>query len=196
MLNDLLADLEQRGAENDARVTERGQRFLNITRDTGEFLAVLVKATKAQEILEVGTSNGYSTLWLAAALPESGRVTTIELSPHKIAMAQSNFARANLAHKINLVQSNAVDYFKQLKQPFDIIFLDADRAQYMLFAPEVVAALRPGGVLIVDNAVSHESELANFVDYIKSLSTFTTALVPVGKGEFIACKQGSLATGT
>ncbi|MCA9954256.1 MAG: O-methyltransferase [Anaerolineales bacterium] len=189
LLNNLLAELEKQGSENDAKVTERKEKFLNITRDTGEFLAVLVKATKAHDILEIGTSNGYSTLWLANSLPETGNVTTVEALPHKIAMAKHNFATANLAHKISLIESNAVDFFQQLKQQFDIIFLDADRSQYMLFAAEVIAALKPGGLLIIDNAVSHESELANFIDHIKSQSIFTTSLIPVGKGEFVAYKQ-------
>lgn len=188
VLDQLLTELEKYGEENDAQAKERSQKLLNITRDTGEFLAVLVKATKARNILEIGTSNGYSTLWLAAALPDTGTVTTVEFLPHKIALARSNFEKAKLSHKINQIESSAVDYFKALQQQFDLIFLDADRSQYMHFADEVVAALKPGGLLICDNAVSHASELADFMAYIKSQPLFTTSLVPVGKGEFVAYK--------
>ena len=80
-LEGLLAELEEFGKTNDGSTTERPRRMLNITRDTGEFLAVLVRATLAQRVLEIGTSNGYSTLWLAdAARAIGGSVTTVELS--------------------------------------------------------------------------------------------------------------------
>ena len=84
----LLAELEQFGKTNDSATCERPRRMLNITRDTGEFLAVLVCATLARRVLEIGTSNGYSTLWLAsAARAVGGAVTTVELAEYKIGLA-------------------------------------------------------------------------------------------------------------
>ena len=191
-LNQLFAELEKYGIENDARAKVRSRKLLNITRDTGQFLAVLVKATKAEDILEIGTSNGYSTLWLASALPDTGQVTTVEISPDKADMARRNFGKSGLSHIINLVVGSALDYFLALnRKQFDIIFLDAERTEYMLYADEVVAALRQGGLLICDNAISHASEMAEFIAHIENQPVFTTALVPVGKGEFIACKNDS-----
>src|SRR6476661_228898 len=94
-LDCVLVELEQFGKANDASAAERTRRMLNITRDTGEFLTVLVRATLARRVLEIGTSNGYSTLWLAsAARAIGGSVVTIELSEYKIALAAANFARA------------------------------------------------------------------------------------------------------
>lgn len=84
-LQSVLNELEASGIENDLIQSDKSKKYLNITRDTGEFLAVLVKATKSMRILEIGTSNGYSTLWLASALPEDGTVKTIELSEQKAA---------------------------------------------------------------------------------------------------------------
>src|SRR5213596_94795 len=96
-LNSMLFELEQFGTANDASTTERPRRMLNITRDTGEFLSVLVKATRARRVLEIGTSNGYSTLWLAdAARTLGGTVTTIEFSEYKVGLATKNFARSGL----------------------------------------------------------------------------------------------------
>jgi predicted O-methyltransferase YrrM len=84
----LLAELEQFGTTNDSATNERSRKMLNITRDTGEFLSVLVRATVARRVLEIGTSNGYSTLWLASAAQAiGGSVTTVELSDYKIGMA-------------------------------------------------------------------------------------------------------------
>lgn len=89
----MLAELEQFGKRNDASTLERAQCMLNITRDTGKFLAVLVRATLAQRILEIGTSNGYSTLWLTrAARAIGGSVTTVEFSEYKVRLAFANFA--------------------------------------------------------------------------------------------------------
>src|SRR5262245_6138153 len=88
-LDSVLAELEQFGKANDASTTERARRMLNITRDTGEFLAVLVRATLARRVLEIGTSNGYATLWLAsAARGIGGSVTTVEFAEHKIGLAR------------------------------------------------------------------------------------------------------------
>ncbi len=108
-LEELKTELERYGATNDRATAERSRRMLNITRDTGEFLAVLVRATAAKRILEVGTSNGYSTLWLAeAARATGGSVTTLEALDFKIALARENFARSGLASVITPVAGDAI----------------------------------------------------------------------------------------
>jgi len=188
-LRELLEELEQLGEENDAAEKQREFKYLNITRDTGEFLTMLIKASAARQILEVGTSNGYSTLWLASALPEDGHVTTLEVSAYKIEHAVQNFRRANLDHKITVLQSDALDYLSQGNVQFDFIFLDANRSRYIEFASQVVARLRPGGLLICDNAISHASEMEEFIAFVKDTSEFSVVTVPIGKGEFVACKN-------
>src|SRR5512136_3079685 len=93
----LLSELERFGEANDRVTAERPRRMLNITRDTGEFLSVLVRATSARRVMEIGTSNGYSTLWLAsAARATGGVVTTVELSEYKVGLARRNFERSGL----------------------------------------------------------------------------------------------------
>jgi predicted O-methyltransferase YrrM len=97
-LETLKSELERLGAANDGATAERSRRMLNITRDTGEFLSVLVRATLARRVLEIGTSNGYSTLWLAeAAKAIGGTVTTVEFSGYKAGLAAANFSRSGLA---------------------------------------------------------------------------------------------------
>ena len=96
-LSELKHELPQFGSDNDPRETDRGRRMLNITPDTGEFLSVLVRFGNARRVLEIGTSNGYSTLWLAeAAAAIDGHVTTLEFAADKVAMARANFARSGL----------------------------------------------------------------------------------------------------
>src|SRR5207248_4215368 len=104
----LLSELECFGEANDNATAERSRRMLNITRDTGEFLSVLVQATSARRVLEIGTSNGYSTLWLASATRVTGgAVTTVEIADYKVGLAQQNFSRSGLASSITPVQDDA-----------------------------------------------------------------------------------------
>jgi predicted O-methyltransferase YrrM len=186
----LLSELERFGEANDKATTERPRRMLNITRDTGGFLAVLVQATAARRVLEIGTSNGYSTLWLAnAARATGGAVTTVELSDYKVGLARQNFSRSGLAASITLVQDDAGHVLERtVDASFDLIFLDAERPEYPGWWPHLKRVLRPGGLLVVDNATSHPEQMAPFVALVKVDTGFTTSLVPVGNGEFLAVK--------
>ncbi len=186
----LLAELEQFGRNNDAVTTDRPRRMLNITRDTGEFLSVLVQATNARRILEIGTSNGYSTLWLAlAARATGGTVSTVEASEFKLGLASANFARSGLAPFIATVQDEAGRVLRRSSEgSFDFIFLDSERPEYPGLWPDLKRVLRPGGLLVVDNALSHPEQMAPFVALVKADAGFATSLVPVGNGEFLAVK--------
>ncbi|MBM9616931.1 class I SAM-dependent methyltransferase [Desulfobulbus rhabdoformis] len=113
-LDYFLKELEQKGIHNDEIQADRALKYLNITRDTGEFLRVLVRATRASKILEIGTSNGYSTLWLASSIPPAGTVTTIEYSDRKTKEALSNFERVGLANKIALLQGDSKREYRRL----------------------------------------------------------------------------------
>jgi predicted O-methyltransferase YrrM len=189
-LMELLAEIEDFGRKNDATITERPRRMLNITRDTGEFLVVLVKAMRAKRVLEIGTSNGYSTLWLAnAARSIGGMVTTVELAELKVGMAHANFARSGLAPFITQVHDDAGAVLKKAADAsFDLVFLDSERPEYPDWWPDLERVLRPGGLLVVDNATSHAEQMAPFVAIVTADAAFTTSLVPVGNGEFLAVK--------
>jgi predicted O-methyltransferase YrrM len=190
-LENLLAELEQFGRDNDGSTTERPRKMLNITRDTGELLSVLVRATVARRVLEIGTSNGYSTLWLAnAARAIGGSVTTVEMSPYKLDLASNNFARSGLASYILQVHDDAGRLLERSADgAFDMIFLDSERPEYPGWWPNLRRVLRPGGLIVVDNATSHPGEVAPFVALVKADAEFATSLVPVGNGEFFAVKS-------
>lgn len=189
----LLSELEHFGRENDEAKTARGERMLNITRDTGEFLRFLIRSTGARRLLEVGTSNGYSTLWLADALGAAGgTIDTLERSPAKLDLARTNFVRSGLGHLIRCHLVEAGDFLRwQGDAGFDFIFLDSHRPDYVAWWPHLRRLLTPGGVLVVDNATSHPHEMADFTALVRDDATFTTALIPVGKGEFVAYKARS-----
>lgn len=192
-LDALKAELERFGKANDEATSERSRRMLNITRDTGEFLSVLVRATGARRLLEIGTSNGYSTLWLAqAAAATGGRVTTVESSAYKLGMAAENFSRCGLDSVISLVHDDAGRVLERsAPAAFDFVFLDSERSEYPRWWPQLRRVLRPGGVLVVDNAVSHAEQMAPFAALVQADAQFTTSLVPVGNGEFLAVKASS-----
>ncbi len=187
----LLAELETFGNEHDERATNRKERMLNITPDTGEFLTVLIRATRARRVLEIGTSNGYSTLWLVHAVqPLNGHITTLEIAPQKAAMAQANFARAGFEAWITSHVTDAGAFLQQEPAAsWDLIFLDAERVHYTGYWADLQRVLKPGCLLVVDNAVSHAPEVADFVAMVKQTPGYTTSLVPVGKGEFVVFKE-------
>src|SRR5438105_8095864 len=126
-LENLLTEIEQFGHDNDGATVERPRKMLNITRDTGEFLAMLVRATLARRVLEIGTSNGYSTLWLAsAARAIGGSVTTVEVAEYKIGLASANFTRAGLARYISIIHDDARPVLERsADSAFDLVFLDS-----------------------------------------------------------------------
>ncbi|MBZ0331371.1 hypothetical protein KZO25_13710 [Halomonas sp. ANAO-440] len=109
----LLYELERKGAENDFATENKQEKYLNISRETGEFLSLFLKAVRAKKVLEFGTSNGYSTIWLALGLPNDGRLVTIENSYAKIQEAKKNFEAASVNDKISILEINFEDYLKK-----------------------------------------------------------------------------------
>jgi predicted O-methyltransferase YrrM len=189
-LRSLLRELEEFGASNDAAASARQEKMLNITPDTGELLAILVRATRARRVLEIGTSNGYSTLWLAEAVKStSGNVVTVEISVAKAEMAQRNLQRAGVAALVRQEIAEAGQFLaQQAPASCDLLFLDADRAQYLIWWPAIQRVLVPGGLMVVDNAVSHAGEMESFRAEVQAARGWRSVVVPVGKGELVALK--------
>lgn len=162
----------------------------SVTPEVGRFLHLLVKLMGAREILEVGTSGGYSTIWLASAARQTnGRVTTLELLPAKIECARHNFAAAGLQDIITIVEGDAHQTITTLEGPFDLAFLDAEKEFYLDFLEPLVRLLRPGGVLIADNLLSHAAALAPFRQAAESHPDLECLLVPIPRGELLARKR-------
>ena len=184
-----LDELWRAGDENDARETERPRRMLNITPDTGRLLWILARAARATRILEVGTSNAYSTIWLAdAARATGGRVVTLERDPDKVRLARDNLGRAGVAAWVEVREGSAADTLAALPGPFDLVFLDADRAGYRTYLELAVPRLVPGGLLVADNVVSHRAELEDYLARVRSHPALFSVTLPVGKGEEVAFK--------
>jgi predicted O-methyltransferase YrrM len=188
-LTALLEELARFGDANDERESERDKRMLNITPDTGRLLWIMIRSSRARRVLEVGTSNGYSTIWLADAARETGgRVVTIEVNPAKARMARENLARAGCADRVQILEGRAAPLIETLSGQYDFIFLDADRRSYLTYLELLVPKLAARALLVADNVTSHAHELVDYLARVKSHPALFSVTVPIGKGEEVSLK--------
>lgn len=134
-----------------------GLPSINVAPNQGKLLFLLARAMEAKKILEIGTLGGYSTIWLARALPQGGRLITLEVDTHHASVAQSNIERAGLDQQVELRLGRAVDSLARLVSeaagPFDLIFIDADKPSYSEYFSWALKLSRPGTMIIADNVV-------------------------------------------
>ena len=190
-LQQLLSQMEEFGRENDQRESNRQRKMLNLERDTAALIHILVRASRRRNVLEIGTSNGYSTIWLADALRRlgSGRITSIERDPLKIEMARGNLGRAKLLEYVTLLEGEASQRVENLSSPYDCVFFDGDRIsapkQLQILLPKLPADV----ILLCDNVLSHPVEVADYLYAVERLADFSSVTVPVGKGLQISYRQ-------
>jgi predicted O-methyltransferase YrrM len=186
-LVDLLAAMERQGRENDDRESNRARKMLNLESETAKLLSILVRSSRAKHVLEIGTSNGYSTIYLASAVAETGgRVISIERNPNKQSMARDNLSRAGLLEYIDLRLGDATAIVGELDGTFDFVFFDADRASAPGQVNLLLPKLAPAVLMLADNALSHPAEIAGYLTAVTSLEGFEHMIVPVGKGLSLA----------
>jgi predicted O-methyltransferase YrrM len=189
-LRALLHELEETGARNDAQEQDRNKKMLNLEPETAHLLSILVRSSRRTQLLEIGTSNGYSTIWLAwATQTYGGHVISIDRDERKQALADANLRRAGLRELVTLISGDATEIVASLPGPFDCIFFDADRfsapAQLELLLPK----LTPDALLLADNAISHPNEIAAYLKALEALPQFDGLVVPIGKGLSIAYRH-------
>jgi predicted O-methyltransferase YrrM len=127
----------------------KGQWHLNVTTREGRVLRQLAEATGAKRVVEIGTSSGYSTIWLALAMRATGgRVFTHELDPEKVKLATANFKKAGVDDLITIIEGDAHETVKQHKEPIDLVFLDADKKGYVDYLGKLLPLVRPGGLVL------------------------------------------------
>jgi predicted O-methyltransferase YrrM len=181
-LTEHLGRLYAEGREHDAAQADRLARLRNLEPETARLLALLVRATGAREVLELGTSNGYSTVWLADAVRDTGgRVVSVELEADRSAAAAANVAGAGLDAFAELRIQDAADALAAAADgSVDLLFLDAERPHYVAYWPDLKRVVRPGGLLAIDNVISHAHELEEFTALVEA--ELETTVVPVGAG--------------
>jgi predicted O-methyltransferase YrrM len=187
-LSALLDDLYADGQNHDAGQPDRLRRRRNLEPDSAALLAQVVRIAGARRILEIGTSNAYSTIWLAdAARDTGGRVSSVDVEAWP--GVRENLDRAGLASIVDLAVEDGGEHLAGLPDAsVDLLFLDAERVEYTGWWPNPRRVLKPGGVLAVDNVLSHPDEVADFLALVRRENdpAVTTA---VGKGLYLAWRK-------
>jgi predicted O-methyltransferase YrrM len=186
---ELAAEIHAAATEHDAAQADRLDRYRILEPETAELLAVLVKATGPRRLLELGTSIGYSTLWLADAAEAVGAtLVSVELDAERSATARENLERAGLAADLR-VEDAGEALRGSADESWDLIFLDAERPAYAGYWPDVLRSLAPRGLVAVDNVISHADQVEELLALMAAEPAVTTTQVPVGAGLQLAVKR-------
>lgn len=184
-----MRELEAVDARDREDGTPRMERLRQVPPETGRFIALLAASAPAGAWVEVGASAGYSGMWLALACRERGtRLTTYEVLDAKIALARETFRRAGIDDVVTLVQGDAREHLAHYDE-ITFCFLDAEKEVYEDCYELVVPRLRPGGLLVADNAISHQSELQPLIDRALADERVDAVVVPIGTGELLCRKR-------
>ena len=179
-----------------------------IRRETQSLLKVLLQIKRPSRILEVGTAGGFSALLMHTYGPEDCQITTIENYEKRIPIARENFRKAGAEKQITLLEGDAQEVLKTLKEPYDFIFMDAAKGQYIRFFPEILRLLEAGGLLVSDNVLQGgdiiESHFAverrnrtiykrmrEYLSVLKNSEELETAILPLGDGVAISVKKAA-----
>ena len=193
-LLDLLKSLHQAGVEHDAGQSDRLLRRRNLEPDSAALLAVVLRAMHVRTMVEIGTSNGYSTIWFADVLRATGGepLLSVDLDGGVQREAAENLARAGLSDYVELRQADGGAVLGELADgSVDALFLDSERPEYPGWWPHPKRVLRPGGLLIVDNVLSHPDEVAGFLAIVEADGQFTSSVAAIGKGLLLATLAAS-----
>lgn len=182
-----LNELYQSFIKFDATQCNRIDRYRNIEPESALFLAMQVRIQQSKKILEIGTSTGYSTLWLADAAQVTGaKVTTLEIDEKRTAQAKLYAQELQVDDVIDFWVGDAQNFLEKSQEKYDFILLDTERDAYLnywIYLQNMIQV--KGGVLIVDNVISHAAEVKSLINEIKQDSRFMTTTLPIGAGLFI-----------
>ena len=183
-------DVQSQKERSSKTKVARGQEMLAITADTGVFFSILLKAIRARRVLEVGTSAGFSTLWLADAIGKKGRLTTIEMDPRKVERARKNFKQAGVDRLVEVKQGVALDVLCTLRGKFDFVLLDADKENIIKYFDLVLPLVRAGGIIAADNMLfppPYRPMMKKYARHVRKHNV-QSVTVPIGMGEEITIK--------
>ena len=179
----VLGRLEAEDADERARGVAREQRARQVAPTTGRFLFSFVAPQTDCEVLEIGGSRGYSSIWLAAGVRYlGGRVLSLESDPTKVETWRANVEEAGLTEWAGLVEGDAFETLPAIDDVFDVVFLDAEKEQYEQLFAEARTKLEPGAVVIADNVLSHEDTLGAYSRARQSDPTLESVTVPLDRG--------------
>ena len=177
-----------------------------IRKEMDNLLKVLLQLVQPERILEVGTAVGYSSILMSENMPENCKITTIENYDKRIPVAKNNFKRAGKEDVITLIEGDALEVLKTLEGPYDFIFMDAAKAQYIVILPDVLRLLAPGGILITDNVLQEgdlvqsrfavcrrdrtiHSRMREYLYTVTHCDELVTSVIPLGDGITFSVKK-------
>jgi caffeoyl-CoA O-methyltransferase len=190
----VLRRLEREDAEERERALPAPERSRAVARTTGQFLFGLVAPQWDCEVLEVGASRGYSSLWLAAGVRHfGGHLTSLEDDPAKVRAWRANIAEAGLEEWADLIDGDAAETIPAIADVFDVVFLDAEKDDYERLFQAARKKLEPGAIVIADNVISHAETLGGYVEARQSDPTLESVTVPLDRGlEISVILEGDL----
>lgn len=164
------------------------KRLRQIPPETGKLLAILCASTPKGDVLEIGTSAGYSSMWISLACATRGdKLTTFEVLDEKVALARQTFAETGITERVNLIHADARTQLADYPQ-IAFCFLDAEKDIYDDCYEAIISQLVPGGVMVADNVISHQSTLQAFVDRAEADQRIDALVVPIGMGVLVCRK--------
>ena len=171
------------------RLEKTAKQYTNIAPENGQFLSILIRAIQAQNVLEVGTSNGYSTIWVAAALKETGgRLITLEFDPKRAAEAQAHLKEVNLDDIVEIRVGNALDEIPKCDKIFDFVFLDAQKDEYLCYLNLALPMIRDGGLIVADDTVTMRDEMLDYVEFVFNTPLLDSIDIPLDDGIILSYK--------
>jgi len=184
-----MRELEEIDRRDRSDGTPQSRRLRSVSSETGKFIALLAASAPAGEWIEVGTSAGYSTMWLALAARATGRrVVTYETDAAKIELARATFAQAGVKELIELVHGNALEHLAK-HSGIGFCFLDAEKDTYLSAYELAIPRMVAGGLLVADNAISHASDLRPMLDFALADERVDAVVVPIGLGDLVCRKR-------
>ena len=167
------------------------RRMMNVQPEDGRLLRLLAEATGAKHIVEIGTSNGYSGIWFCLALRTTGgKLTTHEINAGRASLARKNFKRAGVSHIVTLVEGDAHKTITRLKEPIDILHLDADKAGYIDYLDKLLPLVRPGGLIVAHNTTNLGSQMQDYVEAVTTKANLETKFLhKQGQGIGVTLKK-------
>lgn len=177
-----------------------------IRKEMESFLRVLIEIKKPKRILELGTAIGYSAILMANTMSENCRITTIENYDKRIPIAKDNFKRAGVEKKVELLEGDALEILQKINEPYDFVFMDAAKAQYLVYLKETMRLLPVGGILIADNVLQDgelvesryaverrnrtiHSRMREYLYEVKNMKELETTIIPIGDGITLSVRK-------
>ena len=171
------------------RLEKTAKQYTNIAPENGQFLSILIHAIQARNVLEVGTSNGYSTIWLAAALKKmGGRLITLEFDRKRAEEAQTHLQEVGLDSIVEVRVGNALDEIPKCDATFDLVFLDAEKNEYRRYLELALPNIRPGGLIVADDTVTMRDEMPDYVEFVFNTPRLHSVDIPLDDGIILSYK--------